>query len=169
MSKKSTALFVGLLTLLSASMSLAQCPFGSEREGRGRGHRGHMMGPRMMEMLNLTPEQKTEIEEIKKEMKADAEPLRTQLGNLRGKMKELWSADVPNESAILDVEKQMHDVRGKLHQLKIQMKLDVMAILTPEQKSKFKELRSQFKGKRGKRGHRNGKGGGCPYADEVTQ
>ena len=165
MNRKNTALFVGLLALLTGSMAFAQCPYGSEQGGSRHGRKGHMMGPRMMEKLNLSDAQKNEIEGIRLDMKTEMEPLRLKLKDFRSQMHELWSADVPDESAILAVQKKMHAVRGKLGELRIQMKLDMMAVLTPEQKSEFRELRGQSKGKRGR--HGRGRGGDCPYAEKL--
>ena len=150
MKRNAIAMTVGMLMVLGAAHAWA-CPGGKG----GHGHRGgHMMHGKMLDELNLTSEQQKEIDQLHEEMRADAEPLREKMRDLKEKMHDLWSQDNPNEDAILSLQRQMSAVRLQLSELRTQMKLDMMEILTPEQRAKFKEMRAEHKGKRGKHGKR---------------
>ena len=122
-----------------------------------------MMHDKMKEELNLTAEQSKEIDQLHEDMRADAEPIRTQLRALKEKMHALWSDENPNEKAIISLEHQMSALELKLSELRIQMRLDMMEILTPEQRAKLKEMKGKFEGRHGRHGkHGKGECGDCP-------
>ena len=68
---------------------------------------------------------------------------------LRQQMQEEWQVDEPDEGAILALHREIHEIRGQLAEYRIQLRLDVMAILTPEQREKAR-ARFNARGQRGK-------------------
>lgn len=90
--------------------------------------------------LNLTPEQKAKIGELKSanqkaiiDMKADLEKLRVDKRDL------IQKGDF-NRKAITDLEEQIIKQQNKIHMAALNHRLDVVALLTPEQKEKVKNL-----------------------------
>lgn len=136
--------------------------------GRGHGHRGFGKGDRGMRWLkfvDLTPSQKQQIQTLKDETKADAAPLREKARELREQMRALWQTSTLDEGAILDMHKQIHDIRGQLAEMNIQLRIDVIGLLTPEQKAQMQEFKAQREERRAerraargeRRGNRQGK------------
>ena len=163
MKKNAIAMVVGIMMALGAAQAWAQCPGGEGRgyHGHGKGHHGGFK--HMKEELNLTDEQSKEIDQIHEDMREDAKPIREKLKALKERMHDLWSADQPDEQAILSLKREMNALHLQLSELRVQMKLDMMEILTPEQRAKFKEMKGKRKGKRGKHGKKGC--GECPYKD----
>jgi Spy/CpxP family protein refolding chaperone len=92
----------------------------------------------MAEELGLTEDQKAQIEQIRESSREDAKPLRDKVKDLRKEMLSEWQASVPDEGTLLDLHKEIHDVKGELGELRIQTRLDVINLLTPEQREKMK-------------------------------
>jgi protein CpxP len=168
MKRNAMAMVIGLSMVLGAAQTWAQCPKGEGRGGfHGHGHRGgFMMHDGMKAELNLTAEQSKEMDQLHEEMMSNAKPLRDQLKTLKEKMHDLWSDDYPDEGAIISLKREMSALRLQLSELKIQMKLDMMEILTADQRAKLKEMKGKYKGKHGKHG-KHGKGGcgDCPHGN----
>jgi protein CpxP len=122
------------------------------REKRGKGF--HDKGMRGLSRLDLTAEQKTRIEAIREDHRKSTETLKKQVRDLKEQMRGLWQATTPDEGAILSLHRQIHKIKGELAEYRIQMRIDMLAILTPEQRA---EMRS-FKGQPGER--RKGRRGG---------
>ncbi len=165
MKAKIIATVVGILVLVGTTAAFA-CPGGKGHHGkRGHGKGGGMHG--LMEKLDLTDAQKAEMEKLHTEMKEDVEPLRERMKELKQQMHQLWENDPVDEEALITLEREMATMKLQMSELRIQMKVDMMDILTPEQRAKFQELKKEFKGKHGKRGKGKGCsgecGGDCPH------
>jgi nickel and cobalt resistance protein CnrR len=114
------------------------------RAGRGEcvcredGERMPMHG-KMMEALNLTDQQKGQMEKLRTELEKKQVAVQGKIAVLRVDLKELFQAENPDRSAI---EKKMKEVSDLQHQLKING-LDhlfaVKGILTPDQQKIWKK------------------------------
>jgi Spy/CpxP family protein refolding chaperone len=102
---------------------------GSGKMGK---HGGHGMG-RMAKQLNLTADQKSQLEAMRKDTRSQVE-------------------GVCNDKSLSDQQKadKVRDIRKSQHE-------KMMALLTPEQQEKFKQMRQE---RAGKRHHHGGKKGG---------
>ncbi len=109
-------------------------------------------GLRWLKHLDLTAEQKTRIDALKADSGKTTEPLLEEVRTLRQQMRAAWQADSPNEGTLLSLHRRIHEIQGKLAEERIQLRLDILAVLTPAQRAEIKSLRAQ----RGK--HRGGKG-----------
>ena len=160
--------------LVTAVVSLMVFAFALNVEARSRrGHRGHKdkgaMAARLCENLDLTAEQQAKVENLRKEAKSETTALRQKLDELRKEMHWLWNAENPNEDAIMTKIEEMNAVKLELKKISAELRLDINALLTPEQKAKAVELREQrrerrtdMKGKRGRgqnKGERSFRGG----------
>ena len=128
--------------------------------GRGRGASRRGFGKQMAATLELTNEQQVEIQQLRARMIEDLAPARARLGQLRAEMRELWQADKPSQQAIMAKHAEMDTYRPKIRARKVELRLDALNVLTPDQRAKLKQLKAKRGNKRGKRGGRGGGGGG---------
>lgn len=124
-----------IAALLSAGVATsAQAgPHGPKGAGpkAGKG----MMGP--MADLNLTPEQKQKIDQIHDVAVKQAEPLQKELGAKMKELQALWTAEKPDKAAIERKHDEMNPIHTKLRNVHIDSKLQIHALLTPEQRAKW--------------------------------
>ena len=153
--------------LITAVVSLMVFAFALNVEaGPRRGHRGHKdKGDRMArlcEKLDLTADQQAKVKNLREETKSETKALRQELHELRKKMHWLWNAEKPNEDAIITNIEEMSAVKLELEKISAELRLDIEALLTPEQKAMAVQLREQrkdrHKGMKGKRGRGSSKG-----------
>jgi Spy/CpxP family protein refolding chaperone len=136
MTARSTTLAVlGLGALLVAGAAQARGPGGPSRGGRGDG-----LGPHVLEQLDLSNEQRTAIEKSRLAMQQDLVDVKAQLREKKDQLRELWLQDNPSEKSILAKHKEMEPLQTKIRERKIKHRLEVHKILTPEQRTKLREL-----------------------------
>ena len=141
--------FLALLVAAAVAVPLSAQPGPPDerpehRAGRGGcvckedGDRMPMHG-RMMEALNLTDQQKVQMEKLRTELEKKQVTVQGKIAVLRVELKELFQAENPDRNAI---EKKMKEVSDLQHQLKVNG-LDhlfaVKGILTPEQQKEWKK------------------------------
>ena len=130
------------------------CPGGRGMHKHGKGDRGM----RWIEQVDLTDAQKSQIDTIREEKKTQAAPLRESVRALKEQMRVQWQADVPSEGEILALHRQIHDIKGQLAELRIQTRIDVIAVLTPEQRAEAQQFMAERAERRAERRGKNGKG-----------
>jgi Spy/CpxP family protein refolding chaperone len=170
-----TGLFL-LMTATEASADCGKCEAGGEQwkeagggkgkcEGGGKhwkeagGCSGCTFGPKMLSKFNLSTEQQAKVNALQDKMDKDNKPTIKKLDALRAGMQKLWLADKPSEKFILKQQAKMAPHREKLRKRRVRFKLDVFALLNPEQKAQFKEHVKSRKGKAGKGSGRQAKCG----------
>jgi len=133
----------------------------SAGRGRGQGRRGTVQ--RMTAALELTAEQQVAIQKLRAELIEDLAPAKAKLTALREQMRALWQADNPNEKKILAKHAEMDTYRKQIRDRQIEFRLDVLGVLTVEQRAKLQQLKADRgadrTGKRG--GKRGGQGRGA--------
>ncbi|HOX43531.1 MAG TPA: Spy/CpxP family protein refolding chaperone [Myxococcota bacterium] len=133
--------------------------------GQGRGP-GAGLGLRMQERLGLDEAQQKQVEALRADHQKAVEPARAKLDALRAEMQALWQAERPDRGAILAKQDEMEKQRALLREARVDLRLSIQKLLTPEQRAKAAELQKDRPG-RGKFGRgKHGRGGhaGCPYA-----
>jgi periplasmic protein CpxP/Spy len=119
-----------------------------ERRARGGHHGRGEFG--MFNRLNLTDAQKAQMKQIGQSFRDRTEPLRKEL---RTKTQELRQADQGaafNEAVVTQKLTETAPLRAKLMSEEFKMRQEMLAVLTPEQKTQIEQMREQFKSKRGK-------------------
>ncbi len=98
--------------------------------------------------LDLTPEQKAKIGELKSANQKAIIDMKADLEKLRVDKKDLIQKGDFNRKAFTDLEEQIIKLQNKIHMASLNHKLDVVSLLTPEQKEKVKNLKFWMEKKR---------------------
>lgn len=117
--------------------------FGACYDGSGPGARG----------LNLTPEQDKKMNELREAQLKNIAPLRDKMFAKRDELKLLWLQANPDREKINAAQAEMRTLRDKMQDQMTSARLDMLNLLTPEQRVKFQAA--------GARGYGPG-----PYAGE---
>ncbi len=128
----------------------------NRRDGRGafgkrHGRRGRGMGAGMFRHLNLTDAQKAQMKQIRQSRRERTQPLRQEL---RAKMRELRKANDGasfNEELAAQTLTETAGLRAKLMGEHFKLRQEMLALLTPEQKTQLEQMREQFKARRAER------------------
>ncbi len=149
-----------VFSLLASSAAFAG--WGGGRGGKGGGHGG--MGPNMFQQLNLTAQQKQQLEQLHAQFAESARPVKEQLRQKHQQMMTLWQAPNPDRAAILALHVEMDKLRAQLREAHVDLRLACLQLLTPEQRTKMNELMQKGPHK-GKPHGGPGMGGGCPFQE----
>jgi protein CpxP len=133
---------LGALALAATSVQAGDEP---GRQGR---HQWREM--RMGRDLNLTDEQRASFKSIREEHRKAQEPLRQQHRELRQQIRQQLEGGNADPTAIGQLTIQAHALGRQLRESHAGLRERFEALLTPEQKARLEELKSQ----RGQRGQR---------------
>ena len=86
--------------------------------------------------LNLSPEQTERIGALREAHRRDIKPLQEQLMGKGRQLRELWLAKTPDRERILALQREVHDLRGRLLEKLAAYRLEVLQMLTPDQQAK---------------------------------
>ena len=117
-------------TILPAMLACVSLAFG-QPEGE------HRRGPDQMLPHDLDPEQQEQIMKLRDEFQVQAIDLRADLQKLRLTLRQQMRADKPNIRAIHSTVDQIAAKQGALEKLRVNQRLKVRALLTPEQRRTF--------------------------------
>jgi Spy/CpxP family protein refolding chaperone len=126
MMKRCVSLFLAAMVSLILQTSLAQ----ADEPGPGKFH--HEM--------NLTPQQHKQIAELKLAEKKLVAPAKAELSIKKDELKMLWMSDNPNRKDILAKQDEINAIHKKIQEAKVDFRLGMMKILTPEQQKKMREM-----------------------------
>lgn len=116
-------------------------PQAGQQEGVGR--RGRGAGENLMRRLNLTPEQRERLREIRAQSDGAARELTRRVRLARRALDEAIYADSADESKVEHHARLLLDAQGELLRLRVATELKVRRVLTPAQLQTFRELRRQ--------------------------
>jgi periplasmic protein CpxP/Spy len=111
-----------------------------------RGDRGDRMG-KLLEQLDLTPEQSQNIEAIKEQSKTATESLRSQMETQYQEMRSLLASDASTEE-LRQQYQQLEAFHQQLGNNRFETMLRIREVLTSEQRAKIAKLMEQHRGKR---------------------
>jgi Spy/CpxP family protein refolding chaperone len=156
--------FVAWVTLLiGVALGFSAYAYGP---GHGMGHmwgscyEGGYFGDEAK--LNLSPEQKAKLHELRTAHLKDIKPLRDQMFIKHGDLRQQWLEKEPNQSKIIALQKEIQALRSQMQDKMTAYRFAVLKILTADQKSK---LMSQWgRGPKGRNFGRNlqSDSRGCP-------
>jgi len=149
---KKTIITLGLVALMLFGVTYVY----AQGPGIGPGHRGmhsqECWGPG--KASNLTPEQKTQFQELRRKFRQENAQLIGALVAKRLEVQSLWADPKADSKAILDKEKELRDLQNQMRDKVIQYKLEARKFLSPEQIANWKP------GLEMGRGHMMGRGQG---------
>jgi Spy/CpxP family protein refolding chaperone len=161
-----------MLVLLSAILATATVSAsGMEkgcRGGYGRGfgpgpEGGHGRGMGFLERLDLTDAQWKQVEVLKDQTEDKLDPVHNQLDKLRNEMHTLWTESKPDQKKILATMKKMEPLREQIRTAHVELRLKVIALLTPAQNAERIKMMNRFEKRR-----ERGRGfGGPPPAEDL--
>ncbi len=124
--KKLSILTVAIL-FFSASLSFAQ-PWGG---GRGPGFGRPYIDP----SLNLTQEQADKLQKMQESYLKEITPLQNRLFTRRAEMRLLWEDANPDREKLLEKQKEVNDIQRQIEEKATMHRLELQAVLTPEQRA----------------------------------
>ena len=149
--------------LLVASVAFAQTAGTTQNDqnkargewrGRGRGegrkgdHRGGFGGG-MFHKLNLTDAQKASMKQIRESFGERTKSLREQLRAKRQELRQANQGGTFNEALAAQKLTESAGLQAKLMGEQFKLHQEMLAVLTPEQKTQMEQMRQEFKGRRG--------------------
>lgn len=140
-----------LVGLLAGTTALAKGPGGCSH-GEHRPHHDPV------ELVSELGASDAVIEQVKALHRASRDAtleLRFKLDKARNTLKDLLDADAPGESSVMAQVETAGALKTQLKKARLRTMLKIKALLTPEQRKKFRELKRK---KRAKRKGRGGKG-----------
>ncbi|MBA3243426.1 MAG: Spy/CpxP family protein refolding chaperone [Acidobacteria bacterium] len=131
-----------LFSLVSTARAQGQdAPATEPQEGTAQTGRPGRNGVNLLLQLNLTPEQRTQLREIRAQSEQQARALTRRLNVARRALDEAIYADDLNEPLIEDRAREMAAAQTALLRLRAQTELRVRRVLTPGQLQSFRDLR----------------------------
>jgi len=131
---KKMVIVLGLIAtlLLGVTYVYAQGP------AMGHGHRGmhESLGPGKDHAL--TPEQKSKFQELRRKFREENAKLIGAMVTKRLELQSLWTNPKADPKTILDKERELRDLQNQLRDNAVQMRLEVLKFLTPEQIENWK-------------------------------
>jgi len=107
------------------------------------------MGARMFEKLNLTDDQKAQMKQLRQGFMERTSSLRTQLRAKHQELRQASDGGTFNEALATQKLTEEAGLRAKMMGEEFKLHQDMLAVLTPEQKTQLDQLRQQLKTKRG--------------------
>lgn len=107
-------------------------------------HDGHMMG-RMLDSVNATPEQRTQIRTIMQAAMTDVKALHANGASLRDQQRQLFAQPNVDARAAEALRQQMLAQHDQVSKRMLQAKLDAARVLTPEQRKQMADRMAQRK------------------------
>jgi protein CpxP len=116
--------------------------------GRGRGMQGMFGG------VTLTDDQKAKMKEIGQSFRTRTQSLHEQLRAKRQELRQANDGGTFNEALATQKLQESASLQAKLMGEQFKMRQEMLAILTPEQKTQIEQKRAEFKAKRANHGER---------------
>jgi Spy/CpxP family protein refolding chaperone len=129
----------GTMTVAVIALAvIAASPATAHREWRGGygSEPGNVADIAGIPGLNLSPEQTERIGVLREAHRSDIKPLQEQLMGKGRQLRELWLAKTPDRERILVLQREVHDLRGRLLEQFAAYRLEVRQMLTSDQQAK---------------------------------
>lgn len=141
----SNALLVSLA--LVGPLAMGQAHAQSAPAAGTAAHRSGGMQMRWMQAIGTTAAQQTQIQAIFTQARADVAQIRSAAGNPRQKMAQALAAPTVDASAAETARQSLLTEQSSISQRMLQARLQVAALLTPDQRQKLLALEQQRRGR----------------------
>ena len=150
-----------VLSVVSGCLLLSPIAFGQHGRDRAKHHDragwhrgGHMLNPRMIERLNLTSEQTESLKSLRFETQKRQIKLRADMALSRTELRQLLSADSPDEAAVMAAIEKAGQAKIALEKTHVEQMLRTRAVIGTEKWQQVKEMKERKRHHRG-RGRRH--------------
>lgn len=130
---------IAIVVSLTLSSVLSEDLFAQMRGARTWDGRGFGQ-VRMLDRLDLTAEQEDAISDLRYDHQMQAAELRTKLTQNRIQLQKLFDEDNVDENAVMNIVEENNSIRNQLSKNRMEMRLKINSILTPEQKEELKDI-----------------------------
>lgn len=134
------------VSILVIVLVLAASSAWAFRGGCGMGP-GFGMSPYMASTLELTEDQKAQIQAKQGAFLEDVGPLRDKLFSKKMEMRDLWSKANPDQAALSEKRQEIQAIQNEIQEKATQYQLDCRQFLTPDQQEKLGTLVAQHGGR----------------------
>jgi Spy/CpxP family protein refolding chaperone len=138
--KKILIAILVITVLAVAGFAMAQ-GWGRGQMGQGPMGPGYGPGPQnpgsCLTALNITPEQKQKMQTAQESFVKETIPLRNELQSKQLELRNLWGQNDPDSGKIIAKQKEVNVLRDQLQEKAIKNRLEMRAMLTPEQQTKL--------------------------------
>ena len=134
---KKRTIIVATIALATIAVSPAMAAHREWQGGYGSGP-GNVTDIAGLPGLNLSAEQTERIGALREAHRRDIKPLQVQLMGKGRQLRELWLANTPDRERILALQREVHDLRGRLLEKLTGYRLEVLQMLTPDQQTKVR-------------------------------
>ena len=93
--------------------------------------------------LNLSVDQAERIGALRQAHRRDIKPLQEQLIGKGRQLRELWLAKTPDRDRIMALQRDVHDLRGRLLEKLAAYRMEVLQMLTPDQRTKVQDFEAE--------------------------
>ena len=145
--KKTTLIFGSLITGALLAGWAAQAAIAQGGWGGPGGHRGGPRAELMYEALDLTVEQRQAIEDIRANYRPQLRALRAGGRDNRRALRETAPDDPNYATVVAEASQAAAEQASQLVLITAEMRREIHALLTPEQRAKSQELRDTMRGK----------------------
>lgn len=145
-----------LAAIVTASISLTPIMTSGAFAESGYRNGGASQGQgRIMDKLNLTADQKQQMQTIHKDTQAKMKPLRQELRQAQQERKSLIDSNASTQQLQGNFDK-IQDIKKRIAQVEFDRMTAMRNVLTPEQRAQMTKLMQERKGNRGNRGQNQG-------------
>ena len=137
MKKTKTLTIITMLLFLAVAVSPSLAARGRGMGPGGPGG-GGCIDPTVLKELNLTAEQKAKISALREAHLKEVKLLHDKLFSLKGDLRLLWLEKNPDREKIAAKRKEIRGLRDQLQDKRDAYFLEVLNVLTPEQKESFR-------------------------------
>jgi len=156
LSLSATSAFAETDTNVSKAPQLIAQGFGGNSPGFGEGRRGRRGGD-ILEELDLTEAQKSELESIRSQYQPQLQQKRDALFSAHKTMREMMTTEASSDQLRRQHE-QVQNLAEEMSDLRFESMLEMREVLTPEQRQEFAQLMEERRdGRRRGRGFRGGR------------
>jgi hypothetical protein len=99
-----------------------------------------MRGERMAKALGLSEAQAKQVKAVRDKQQADMGKLRLQKRRLKAEMRVEWLKDSPDQGKLRSLGGQLSKLEAERDKLRMETRLKISSLLTPEQRAKAKTL-----------------------------
>ena len=115
------------------------------------------MNPNFASNMNLTDDQKAQLQSRHDAFMAEMNPLRDELFSKKMELRELWTKADPSQAEISAKQQEIREIQSRMQEKATEYQLECRQMLTPEQREKMTVTPASFGGKGGGQGCRMGR------------